>query len=117
MKKRTLTLIVLLIILVALIACKSIFENGICSFYNICEWITYLFIVPIVYVIASLFIKIKKPFIPICASTIGILIPILLNRDWATGFILQKMVVTLLGSIATYLVVRKCENSEITNLK
>lgn len=104
-------LIALLIIIFAVIACKSIFENEICGFYGICEWITYLFIPPICYIIASFFKKIKKSFVALSALTLGICIPLLLNNgDWAANFFLQKVAATLLGSITTYLAFRKYDN-------
>jgi uncharacterized membrane protein YjjP (DUF1212 family) len=74
-------------------------------------WTTYLFIVPICYIIVSFFKKTKKPFVILSASTLGICISLLLNNgDWAANFVLQKVAATLLGSITTYLAFRKYEN-------
>jgi len=104
MKKKILIAIVCCFFLFVPSVFKTFSDIKMCGFYNICEWIDYLFVVPTTYVIVSLFSKTTKHLKNICLITLGVIISILLNRDWATGFILQKMVATLFGSLFSYLI-------------
>jgi len=107
--KKKIFLIVYFFLFLTLIVCKSIFVNTFCRFYNICEWGIYLFIVPTAYILFTLFSKPKNQFIYICVITLGIIISILLNRECTTGFILQKLIATISGSLVTYLIIKQFE--------
>jgi len=114
MKTKIFIATVCFFLLIISIISKVYFDDkGICGFYNICEWITYLFIVPTTYLIVSLFSKTTKPLKSICAIALGVIISILLNRDWATGFILQKLAATLLGSLIAYPIAKQFKEKGI----
>jgi len=112
MKKKTFLIVVCFLLLFVSIFSKTFFEKGLCGFYNSCEWIAYFFVVPTTYIIASLFIRSTKPFKFISAITLGIFISILLNRDWTTSFIIQKLFATLFGSLITYIIVKQFAKNE-----
>jgi len=112
MKKKLLIFICLLFFIALIILWRVIFVNTFCEFYNICEWGIYLFIVPTVSFIAFL-IKRSNPLLIISAITLGVIISILLTRNWATGFILQKLITTLLGSLFTCLTIKLFEGKKI----
>jgi len=108
MKKKVFIGVCFLVFL-SMIICKYLFANEVCGFYTVFEWIIYLFIVPTIYSVYLLFGKPEKPFRIISAITLGIIISILLIKDWETGFIIQKSASTLLGSLVTYLMAKQLE--------
>jgi len=106
--KRKIISIIILSLLIVLIICKYIFADKICGFCNICEWITYLLIVPTIYIIMSFFVKKEKLLKSIFGLTLGIIIGILLNTDLVNslinGFVLHKLAATITGFLTVYLI-------------
>jgi len=105
--KNKILIFVCLFFITLIILWRVIFVNTFCGFYNICEWGIYLFIVPTAYILLTLFSKPQKQLVYIGAITLGIIISILLTRDWATGFILHKLISTILGSLVTCLIINQ----------
>lgn len=89
---------------------RIFFFNSFCKSYSICEWGTYLFSVPIAYLLYTLFSKTPKSSLIIGAVTLGAIIQILLTRDWVTGLILQKIIAALSGGLIAFLITKLIKN-------
>ena len=95
------TSILLIIITVVWRFCAPQFLS---SFYQIDEWGTYLFIVPIGYGIAQFFSKPNYSLKNSAAISIGAVISVLLSRSFE--FVLPKLLMILAGAIITWITIR-----------
>ena len=96
------SLLILIISLTTMILCR-IYSIG---YYHISEWISFFFITPLIYSIATLFPFLKKNLSKktILLITGGAIIAVCLSTDLAHSFWMQKIVMVVLGGLFTVFV-------------
>jgi hypothetical protein len=112
--KKKVYLIVATILIIFVVFWNCYFVNIIKTFYYIAEWGIYLFSVPIGYCIVAFFSKsIAKPIKAIIVISLGVLISILLTRNFTSSFIMQKILATLIGALASYILCKNLKTKEV----
>ena len=79
-------------------------------FYDLSIWGIYLFSVPLTYsIIASFLGRIVRSPKTIALILLGVLVSILFSRDLSNSFWMQKLIVSFIGAIATWLLFVKLQ--------
>lgn len=101
MKKNRIILLIILVIVTVIWSkyLDTYFQN----YFNLYSSGAYLFSVPISFLIISLFSKSKLNLLSIPFIFVGVLIVILLSRDYKNSFLLEKIIGTIIGAILTCL--------------
>ncbi|NDV57537.1 hypothetical protein D0T85_05400 [Bacteroides sp. 519] len=101
---KTVKLLIAIFSLLIILLVRYVFSETLSSFHNINVWGVYLFCVPIVYCLMSLFSDQDRATLlkGIMYTTIGVILTILLSTDIANSFWLEKVVVTLIGAGASW---------------
>ena len=96
-------LLIAAVLIIAVVIWRCYLVNYLSSFHQFDEWGIYLFAIPVAYcfgmfMFASAFNQSSLKIIAI--AFVGVLIPILLSKT--NDFILQKIAMTIVGAIATW---------------
>ena len=107
MKNKILFSLLIILSLVLILITRCVIGD---DFYNITVWGQFIFATPIIYSFSQIFRKQntkQNRYLIIVIAFIASVISILLATDLANSFYLQKLIMLLIGTVITFLIVKR----------